>query len=501
MKKFVFFLLIGVSLLRFTDAEIEIPQPADLDLIENSHVLAEVEAAQKAVRNSPDDGEAWGRLGHVYLIYGWTALTEPCYRRASILAPAEFRWYYFLGRVTSHSNPEAAVDIFTRALQLDATYAPAHLYLASALRALRRFEQAEHHLERAKHLQPDNPLSDLWLGEIALAKQEIKLAEEHLQRALSLNPNQSEAHAILSQVYFALKEHSFAKQHAQAARQPSQYTELADPLWWFEPRVLSSPKDAEAWIKYGMEFIAIKRYDDAVAALEQAQALIQSGEWEHHEKKTTDATYLRVRIHHYFGQIHYQQGRTGEAIQSYQQAIQIQEADASGVNATVSPQMPPPNRSERLRFFASVRANLAVIYEEVGQLEQAIKQYQKALSIVPTEPALHRNLAAIYWHQENYVAAEHHYKSVIAHDATDIQALDSLGFISLVKADYMEAVVRFERVRELDTTYIEAYRGLGIAHTELGNFLDAIIAFETLLALEPADPFAQEMLQRLKGVR
>lgn len=502
MKVSVFFLLIGVSLLRFTDAEIEMPQPADLDLIEDSQVLAVVAAAQKAVRNSPDAGEAWGRLGHVYLIYGWEELAEPCYRRASVRAPDVFGWHYFLGRLTIDRNPKAAVDIFTRALQLDATYAPAHLYLASALRHLRRFDEAQHHLERARHLQPDNPFSDLWLGEIALAQQQMDQAEAHLHRALSLNPHQSEAHALLARVYFVLEAPAFAAQHTEAARQPSQHTQLADPLWWFEPRVSSLPRDVDAWVGYGMDFIRIKRYDEAVAALERAQALLESGEWENYAQKTIDVTYLRVQVHYYFAQIHYQQGKTAAAIQAYQDAVGVMAAqDSNGVNATTTLQKSQGNLSEPLIFFVSVYANLAAVYQEIGQFEKAIEPYQKALSLTPTDPVLHGNLADVYMRTERYAKAEAHYKLVIAHDMTNVPAFYHLGFISLMKSAYNEAVVQFERVLELDASYTNAYGGLGVAHKELGNFLDAIIAFEKLLALDPEDQLAQEMLRQLKEMR
>ena len=502
MKIFLFFLLIGVNILGFTDTKIEIPQPADLGLVKDPHVLEVVESAQKAVRNTPNAAEAWGKLGHVYLIHGWNILTEPCYRRASALAPDEFRWHYFLGRVTSYRNPEEAVDIFTGALKLDATYAPAHLYLASALRSLRRFDEAESHLERAKHLQPDNPFSDLWLGEIALAQQQIEDAKEHLHCALNLNPEQSEAHALLAQVYFKLKEPVFARQHARAARQPSQYTELADPLWSSEPLISSSPKDVKAWLEYGSDFIRMKRYNEAFAALERAQVLLENDEWVDHGKDPAEFAYLRAQVYYFKGYIHYQIGEPAKAIQTYQKTIRIIETQQNDRgSATVPPQEPQPIPSKHLSFFADVYANLAMVYEEQDQIGQAIKQYQKALRLLPTEPVLHRNLAAVYWKTERYAEAEHHYKSVIAHDTMDVQTLYRLGFISLMKTDYVEAISQFERVLELDTAYIEAYRGLGYAHTELGNSLEAIIAFEMVLELDPRDPFAQEMLKHLRGVR
>ena len=498
MKVLLFFLLIGINLLALTDAEVEIPQPAEIDFVKGPHVLEVVEAAQNAVRNDPNAAEAWGKLGHVYLIYGWEALAEPCYQRASVLAPDAFRWHYFSGRIVIHGNPEEAVNIFKRALQLDPTYAPAHLYLASALRTLRRFDEAQHHLERAKHLQPDNPFSDLWLGAIALARQQMEQAEEHLHRALTLNPNQSEAHTLLAQVYFALEEPVFAKQHADAARQPSQHVELADPLWWFEPRVSSFPKDADSWTGYGSEFIRIKRYDEAITALKRAQALLQSGEWENQDEKTTDVTYLQVQVHYYLAHIHHQRRHIAAAIQNYKNAIQVMEAPNTGVNTPDSAQKSQPNPSEHLIFFSNVYANLAGVYEEVGQLGKAIEQYQKALSLVPTDPVLHRKLAGIYWKTEQHVKAEQHYKSVIAQDTTDVEVLYRLGLISLMKTDPIAAAAQFEKVLELDAGYVEAYRGLGIAQKELGNFAEAVSAFETLLELNPEDQLAQEMLQHLK---
>ena len=109
---------------------------------------------------------------------------------------------------------------------------PVHLYLASALRILGKFDAARQHLANAKRLQPDNPFSELWLGELAFAQRQLKLARTHLQNALHLNPRQSEAHALMAQVSLALGDKETAKAHAAAARQPSQYSELSDPLWW-----------------------------------------------------------------------------------------------------------------------------------------------------------------------------------------------------------------------------------------------------------------------------
>ncbi|MDE0681723.1 MAG: hypothetical protein OXI63_02290, partial [Candidatus Poribacteria bacterium] len=67
-----------ISIAVFAGAEIDIPQPADLDLVEEKLLLEAIETAQEAVRNSPDDADVWGQLGHVYHINGWEAPAIPC---------------------------------------------------------------------------------------------------------------------------------------------------------------------------------------------------------------------------------------------------------------------------------------------------------------------------------------------------------------------------------------------------------------------------------------
>ena len=204
MKRLILcLLLILISSVTFAANEIDVPEPADLGLVEEKLLLDAIKDAQEAVRNSPGDAKVWGYLGDVYLSHGWEIPAIPCYRKAGQLAPNEFRWHYLLGRLNKQHHSEAAVPHLTRALVLDPKYVPAHLYLASALRILGRLDEARHHLERAKKLQPDNPFSELWLGEIALSKQQIEIARTHLERALQLNPGQSEAHALMAQVAIA----------------------------------------------------------------------------------------------------------------------------------------------------------------------------------------------------------------------------------------------------------------------------------------------------------
>ena len=500
-----------------------IPQPADLDLVEEKLLLEAIEDAQEVVRTSPNDADVWGQLGHVYLSHGWEIPAIPCYRQASVLAPDEFRWLYFLGRLTKQRQPEDAVKSLTRALVLRPGYAPAHLYLASALRILGRLDDAQHHLARAKHFQPDNPFSELWLGEIALAKQQMKLARTHLENALRLNPRQSEAHALMAQIAIALGDKQAAKQHAQAARHPSQYNELADPLWWdvlragvtaplyaergrrymsegnyaravaeFEPLISDTQKDIKVWFDYGVSLLYTgTRHHEALAVLERILSLLDKDIEVQKERSIDEIAYLKAQAYNYIGQIYYEIGQTAAAIRACRMALQFKK------NKTDSNSQGQLNPSNYETFFSNVHANLATVYENTGKLGEAIQHYQKALELVPSKLSVHRDLAGAYWKKQRYTAAEPHYKQVITHDPMDVQAGYRLGLISLMKENYLEAVSLFKKVIAIEAKHARTYGALGIAYQELGNIPEAIGAFERVLELEPGNKVALDKLREL----
>ena len=525
MKKVpLLILLLLISGHVFAERSVNIPQPADLDLVEEKRLLNAVKTAQKAVRNAPDDADAWGQLGHVYLSHRWEVPAIACYRRANTLAPDEFKWLYFLGRLMTRRQPKEAVKYLNRALTLDPAYAPAHLYLASAFRTLGKLDDARQHLEIAKDLQPDNPFSELWLGEIALAQRQMKLARTHLENALRLNPSQSEAHALMAQIATVLGDKETAKKHAQAARQPTRHSQLSDPLWWdvlqagvtaplhaergrrymadgnyvdavaeFKVLISRTQKDIDVWLDYGVSLHHIERYNDALAALKHAQMLLRTDEDVQKKKKPHEIAYLQAQTYNHIAQIYYETGQTDAAILTGQKAVQLFH------NGVGDAQLPDKTGdSAYTTFLANVYANLAMAYEDIGQLEQAIAQYQKALQLMPKRGALHRDIAGVYWKMRRYIEAAPHYKIVIADDATDMPAVYRLGLIFLTKEDYEAAIAAFKKVIELDAAHVRAYEAMGIAYQELGEVSAVIDAFERVLQLEPDNKNASEILKELR---
>ena len=423
-----------------------VPQPGDIDHVEEQRLLVAVQAAQKALIEAPKDTTAWGQLGSIYFVHGWEAEAAQCYRSAIEIAPTEFHWLYYLGLITYKVDPQAAAQTLAEAIKLDPHYAPAHIYRAAALRSLGHLEQAKTHLETANALDPQNPYASLWLGELALATQQFEVAQIHLQRALKLNPEQSETHAALAQVAKIFGETDAATQHAQASRKRTKYTPMHDPLWWnvlklgvtaqrYAERgnrylqqgdfkravselaiaVSGLDQDPHLWLNYGIALLLNKQPSESIAVLETTLTLIR--DTENTTQNPTEIAELKVQSHTNLGLAYYQDGNIEEAITAYQKAVQL-----------------APN-------FADAYGGLGVIYWRSGDLDAAIRHCQKAIKIAPENIEFHQNLTQIYWQKGMYDRAAIGYRIILELNPLDENALHHLGIILLSKQEY--AMKRF----------------------------------------------------------
>ena len=479
-----------------------VPQPSDIERVEEQRLLVAVEAAQKRLVEVPKDATAWGELGNIYFVHGWEIAAAACYRKAVKIAPNEFRWLYYLGMTTYKTDPRVAVQALAEAIKLDSQYAPAYVYHAAALRSLGHFEQAKTHLETANELGSRNPFASLWLGEIAFAEQQFGAARSHLQQALKLNPEQSEAHATMAQVAMALGETDAAAQHAQASRKRTKYTQMRDPLWWdvlklgvtaqryaergnlylqqgdfkravseLEVAISGLNKDAHLWLNYGIALLLNKQYSEATAVLENTLVVIQENEntsW--NPVETAD---LKVQSYYNLGLAYYQSGQIEKAIVAYQKAIKLE-----------------PN-------FADAYGGLGIIYWRSGNLDDAIRHCQKAIKIAPENIEFHKNLTQIYWQKGMYNAAAVGYRIILELNPSDENALHHLGLILLSKQEYHEAVSCFQRVLQTNPDNALTHGALGTAYYKLGENDPAIHEFQEVLRLDPRNQNAREMLDRL----
>ena len=218
------------------------------------------------------------------------------------------------------------------------------------------------------------------LSDLYFAKKETDLTEEMLQKAISIDTKSNEARLKLAELYFHLK----------------MLDECDKTL---DEAVALKPYNPKAHL---IRAFALKDMKDTTGYLRMLQLVIDQ---DPKEKKA----YLELGYY-------YQQKLNPIAINYYQNALQVD-----------------PNDIE-------INYNLAKLYQDLGDKDNAILQYKILLQI----------------------------------DPDNANALNNLGYIYLVFEDkYDQAISCFTKAIEVDSTFVNAICNRGIAFTFLKQYDNA----------------------------
>jgi tetratricopeptide (TPR) repeat protein len=130
--------------------------------------------------------------------------------------------------------------------------------------------------------------------------------------------------------------------------------------------------------------------------------------------------------------------------------------------------------------------------QKQGQLDTAIREFEKATALNPQSAVAFFNLGAVYMQSHRYGEAIKPLKQALALNGDFAGLHESLGYALLSQGYTAEAVPQFQaaNVRE----------GLGIAQLELGDLPDAVSNLEAALASRPEDPDLLYYLGRATGL-
>ena len=106
----------------------------------------------------------------------------------------------------STNNPQQAVQLLSRAIQVDPNVSDYHRNLALAFHQLARYEEALRHYDAALSLRPDDADAHFGRGNTLVAMDQIDPAIHHFREVIRLQPNQLEANAILGKLLESKKE-------------------------------------------------------------------------------------------------------------------------------------------------------------------------------------------------------------------------------------------------------------------------------------------------------
>jgi len=207
--------------------------PVDLSRVEDG-VREQIRRVQAELAGAPEAAaerasESYASLGRLYAAYEFQEAAEVCFGNAQALAPEDYRWPYYLGRIREQQGRlEEALSEYRRAAALRPQYGAALLRAGGLLLRLGQTRTAERAFQGALELDPKSGAAQAGLGRSALALADPKRAIERLQAALALAPEASSLHYELAMAYRQTGAVEQARAHL--ARRGAVEPGFADPL-------------------------------------------------------------------------------------------------------------------------------------------------------------------------------------------------------------------------------------------------------------------------------
>jgi serine/threonine-protein kinase len=177
-------------------------------------------------------------------------------RQALNLGPELAAAYLCAGTIESGTGEyEKAIALFERALQIDPASDDGYRRLARAQEALGRWDAAQATYTRAVELRRHYWATHVWLANLHRTRGRFADAAREYEEAVALTPDNAPVRGILAGMYM------FLGRYDEALRECQRSLDLAP-----------SPITHNA---LGMIYYRIRRFDEAVTALENARALLE----------------------------------------------------------------------------------------------------------------------------------------------------------------------------------------------------------------------------------
>ncbi len=129
--------------------------------------------------------------------------------------------------------------------------------------------------------------------------------------------------------------------------------------------------------------------------------------------------------------------------------------------------------------------NIGVYYQKQGNLGQAIRAYEKVLSVDPDNAEVHNNLGIIYKEQGNVDKAVEHFQRVVTLNPGMEEAHNNLGVMYFVNKDQRNAVMEYRKALELNPHNVTSQINLGLVYKAQGLERQSIDIIEEVLTIEP----------------
>lgn len=446
---------------------VDLPRLPEPDVSQREAVTQEaIAAARKAVDAAPRDAEANGRLGMVYHAHALPEAAEVCYRRASLLKPDEFRWWYYLGVIQNERDQERqAEETISQALTLRPSYVPALLALGSLQLERDAVDLARATYQRILEIDPRCAGAHVGLAGVDLKAKHLESAATHLEEALAAAPEAGSVRRALVNVYRLLGKSDEAAALIRGREPNDVRPRSADPLL---EQVGELATGSVAEFVRGQEALdradvatAVKHLEQAVkinpglvqARLSLATAHIAAAEYDKAEQQcraVLDSDPTNAEAWYSLGTVYTGQGEDDQAIDAMRKSLQYQPDYVpahTGLAALLKERGELAEALDHLRQAlqmdprdADAHYNLGMVLRAMNRPDEAIAQLNAALQLRPGFALAHGNLGELLENRQDLAGAIEHYRVAVQADPSYAEAYASLGRVLWVRQRYADSL-------------------------------------------------------------
>jgi Flp pilus assembly protein TadD len=193
--------------------------------------------------------------------------------------------------------------------------------------------------------------------------------------------------------------------------------------------------------------------------------------WRH----AVDATSGNYKAYEKLGEAERDLGQLDEARLDYEKALAFE----------------PPNSP---LYAALIHNDLGLVFERQGRESEAVREYTTAVTLDPSLVAGQINLADAFATTGRFSEAVDHFTAAIRLEPGAAEAYVGLGNILLGQGRAREATEPFSKAIRLRPDLPDAHNGLGAALADAGSARAAMAEFEEALRLRPRFPSAETNL-------
>ncbi len=150
---------------------------------------------------------------------------------------------------------------------------------------------------------------------------------------------------------------------------------------------------------------------------------------------------------------------------------------------------------------ADAHNNLGQRYQQRGEYQKAIEEYQQAIAMRPNFHAAYNNLAVCYGKLKMYPEAEESLQKCIAINPKDFYAMNNLAVMYMHTGRMDDGLRMAEKAVATEPGYANGRVTLGSVYAMQRRLDDAEAQFREALRLDPENTAAQTNLEKLQALR